>query len=88
MSDTATAFKEKALKERIEKGANLYLRLTWDSEAVIFKLAAEDVKGITKYAILTWKGAPKTFKDPVLAIGWAKEFGFTGVRWDEVIFSA
>jgi hypothetical protein len=85
MSSDALALKEKALKERIQSGQSLRLRLIWDRTTQAFYLKA--VGESECFDILTWKGAPKTFKDPVLAIGWAEDFGFSGVLFEDIDFS-
>ncbi len=75
---------EKNLKKRLNngRGHELSLLMTWDNKSQVFYLSAVGNKVCFK--ILTTKGAHKFFKDPVLAIGWAKGIGLAGVQLEPI----
>jgi hypothetical protein len=77
--------KEKAVKELIAKKEELSLLLVWDSSSLRFEVAVCDTQGNSSN-LLTWKGTPKTFVDPTIAIRWAKEMGFYALSVKKIEF--
>ncbi len=81
-----SGLKEKAIKNLIDKGEELYLLLEFDDHSTDFKLSAISDDGKKRISILTWKGHAKTAKDDILTLSWAKDFGFKGIRWEPIKF--